>query len=225
MKINHEKLKLSGLIVIAALLILQSRHQHQHYNIKFVPPEPIPKEVNASSSNLIEPTGTITGSIELPAKAGTNTASVCAVRQSNNALYCEKKITDTYSISVPTGSYTVFASMTENPYNISAYRAYYTNSDNHEPLVIQVDAGKTVAGISPNDWSNTGDEKLIALLNEQQKIRMHSLALARAKKAAEEAAKTETPEAPAPDNTQLDVGGVPDSEQQSIDSTKSTSNH
>ena len=229
MNIKHEKLKISGLVVIAALLVLSSRGQRPH-TINFV--RPAATAVKASTQSAPQATGTITGSLTFPDKAGTTEASVCAVSDSDHIVYCAKNISKDFSLAVPEGSYTVYETLGANPYDISNYRAYYTEDSSHTPIKVSVTSGQTVASINPNDWANKGDENIIAQINEQQKTYQRYLAYQKSKQdaaAAQIAAATTTPtdQQPAPtiNNTFLDVGGVPTSEQQSVDSTQTAQSH
>lgn len=222
MTITQQKLNISGLAVIAVLVVLFSRAQHPSHLIKFVSPETAPK-ATPLFGDFSGSTGTISGSVSLPSKSNAKQLSVCAVNADNHILYCITKVSLDFSINVPAGNYSVFSTTADNPYNLNSYRAYFTDVGSHTPKTITVNPGQTIADITPNDWGNKGDDHLIALIDEQQKTYMRYLAYEKAKQAA---AEQITPaEQPVPNPISLDMGGVPDSEQQSIDSTQTAERH
>ncbi|MDQ3018295.1 MAG: hypothetical protein M3Q64_00255, partial [bacterium] len=73
-----------------------------------------------------------------------------------------------YLITVPEGSYTVYATLGQNPRDPNAYRAFYSeyvkcgvkaSCTNHTPIIVQVNHSQTTSGIDPQDWYNTGDKR------------------------------------------------------------------
>jgi hypothetical protein len=156
MEINNDKMKIAGLVVVAVLLILLSRQERT--GLPKVPDQPAPPFEVATAKAINSETGTISGSITLPPSE--RQASVCAINSSDRSIFCVEKIKKDYSLTVPAGTYTVYATVYPYPRDINGYRAYY--AENHSPIQIEVGANQTVTQINPNDWDNRGDETLIA---------------------------------------------------------------
>jgi hypothetical protein len=161
---NQEKLKISGLVVVAVLLVLISRQQQP----RILSVQPRGPAVLAEQVTEIAQTGTIAGTVTYPEKEKTRQVSVCAVNDSTHANYCVEKVKTSYELVVPVGTYLVYATMADNPRDINAYRAYYAQQNN-APIKVEVKEGQIVADINPGDWDYLGDENIIALINEEQK--------------------------------------------------------
>jgi len=109
--------------------------------------------------------GLITGSLSYPSEGLPPDLQVCAENLATKEINCtEEKIRDEkyiyglgYQLEVPAGKYFVYA-LTDWR---KGYRAYYSefvacglkeNCLSHQPLVVQVNPGKTTSSINPWDW-------------------------------------------------------------------------
>jgi hypothetical protein len=135
-----------------------------------IEPTPTPSAtVQASASPSATPTtkGIISGNIGYP--AGSSPAqTVCAVGVSSGVKYCADQPggnTLAYSLSVPAGTYYVYASLkTAQGDFTTSYKAYYNQyvkcqtEGNCAPglhtqyVPVTVKAGGTVTGVDPTDW-------------------------------------------------------------------------
>lgn len=155
-------MKIGGLVVIGVLIVLLSRQQHMPFPL-IVPPTD-PPILKAEQAQNPSATGTIKGSLTYPEKSGANQAYVCAVNTQDHTSFCTEKIKTSYELVVPEGTYNVYASLADNPRDINAYRAYFAEAD-HTPRHVEIRANETLVGINPDDWSNKGDENIIAMIN------------------------------------------------------------
>jgi hypothetical protein len=115
--------------------------------------------------------GVITGALSYPTDTGLPNMIVCAEAADSKSLHCtDKRITNrrtrkvTYKLTLPAGSYYVFAILVngEEPGEaFEGYKAYYSefvicglsvNCPSHEPFKITLRAGQTLTGIDPGDW-------------------------------------------------------------------------
>jgi len=122
-------------------------------------PEPTP----------VSSTATISGSLSFPSET-IPPMSVCAENLETSEEICtSERIEDErftfrvgYKLTVPPGSYHVYASIPND-----SYRAYYNqfvvcglsiDCPSHQPITVNVAAGETVTGIDPQDWYNRSDQ-------------------------------------------------------------------
>jgi hypothetical protein len=132
--------------------------------------------------------GRIEGSLIPPAGSTVSQMQVCAVNNSTKENFCTglQSIVDKrfkngygYEITVPAGQYHVYATLSKNPRDPNAYRAYYSqyvkcvgelppkskeieSCKDHTPIAVEVKDKETSANIEPFDWSNTGDKELLS---------------------------------------------------------------
>lgn len=116
-------------------------------------------------------TGTITGALSYPTDAGLPKMIVCAEAVDAGSIHCtDRRIPHrrsgkmTYKLTVPAGTYYVFATLVngEEPADdVRGYKAYYSefvtcglsvNCPSHTPIKVTLRAGQTVARIDPGDW-------------------------------------------------------------------------
>lgn len=116
-------------------------------------------------------TGTITGALSYPSDFDFPRMIVCAEALNAASIHCtDKRVVNrrrgkiTYKLTVPAGSYYVFATIVngEEPVEtFRGYKAYYSefvkcglsvNCPSHEPVKVTLRAGQTLAGINPGDW-------------------------------------------------------------------------
>ena len=110
-------------------------------------------------------TGIIEGSLSYPGEEIPGDMRVCAENLLTKQQYCtEKHIKDKqyryglgYQIEVPAGRYHVFATTA----NLKGHKAYYSefvrcglrvDCASHNPIVVTVVGGQSVAAIDPHDW-------------------------------------------------------------------------
>ncbi len=113
-------------------------------------------------------TGFIEGSLGYPSEIIPETMVVCAEEITAKEKYCvDEHIKDPkytngvgYKLEVPTGKYTVYATI---PGSSDSYRAYYDEfvvcglaitCTSHKPIVVEVISGKTTDKVDPQDWYN-----------------------------------------------------------------------
>lgn len=116
-------------------------------------------------------TGTITGALSYPSDFDFPRMIVCAEAIDSRRIHCtDKRIlnrrrrTPTYKLTVPAGSYYVFATIVNGTEPVDSYRgykAYYSefvkcglsvNCPSHAPVKVTLRAGQTLDGIDPGDW-------------------------------------------------------------------------
>ena len=125
-------------------------------------------ELNVSSQSA---TGTITGALSYPTDAGLPKMIVCAEAVNSRSIHCtDKRVVKrrtgkvTYKLTVPAGTYYVFATLINGGgpgEDYQGYKAYYSefvtcglsvNCPSHEPIKVTLRAGQTLAGVDPGDW-------------------------------------------------------------------------
>ena len=116
-------------------------------------------------------TGSIAGALSYPSDFDFPRMLVCAEAVNSKSIHCtDKRIRNrrsnklTYKLTVPAGSYFVFATIVngeEPAQDYRGYKAYYSefvkcglsvNCPSHEPVKVTVRAGQTLSGIDPGDW-------------------------------------------------------------------------
>ncbi|MBI4022675.1 hypothetical protein HY375_00725 [Candidatus Berkelbacteria bacterium] len=118
-------------------------------------PEPTQSPVDDGQTSG---SGVITGSIEPTQGASTIHETVCAQATLGTEPICTTSDTDaSFSLSVPAGQYLVYAFAEAAPGTL----AYYTLAaqcqpdapcvENHQPIVVTVQAGEVVEGVTPTD--------------------------------------------------------------------------
>lgn len=117
--------------------------------------------------------GTITGTLSYPSDHIPREIHICAEGVESGKISCTnehitqagKDARTTYRLEVEPGRYYVYSILPESadfePSSGVDYRAYFSefvtcgsqaSCPSHEPIVVEVPAGKTVDGIDPNDW-------------------------------------------------------------------------
>lgn len=116
-------------------------------------------------------TGTITGALSYPTDAGLPKMIVCAEAVDSRTIHCtDRRIPQrrsgrmTYKLTIPAGTYHVFATLVngaEPGEAYQGYKAYYSefvkcglsiNCPSHAPIKVTIRAGQTLANIDPGDW-------------------------------------------------------------------------
>lgn len=116
-------------------------------------------------------TGTLTGVLSYPSDYDFPRMIVCAEAVNSKRIHCtDKRVPQRrrhrvgYKLTVPAGSYYVFATIVngEEPVeSMRGYKAYYSEfvkcgltvkCTSHEPVIVTLRAGQTLAGIDPGDW-------------------------------------------------------------------------
>ncbi|HEX6624532.1 MAG TPA: hypothetical protein VF064_12535, partial [Pyrinomonadaceae bacterium] len=127
--------------------------------------------VSIQSKTPVQRTGVITGALSYPSDFDFPRMIVCAEAMDSRSIHCTDKRTTnrrsrkvTYRLSVPAGSYYVFATIVNGEAPTADYRgykAYYSefvvcglsvNCPSHAPVKVTVRAGRTSTGIDPGDW-------------------------------------------------------------------------
>lgn len=124
--------------------------------------------INSKAS--AQQTATITGALSYPSDFDFPRMIVCAEAVNSKSIHCtDKRILNrrrgkfSYKLSVPAGSYYVFATVvnSEEPEAFRGYKAYYSefvkcglsvNCPSHDPIKVTLRAGQTLSGIDPADW-------------------------------------------------------------------------
>lgn len=127
-------------------------------------------DVQATPETPVEytqaPPGTIQGQLSFPSEVVPQ-QRICAVEINTNAELCTEIYEDNnYSLSVPAGTYNVYATVIANPENpdtLSTTRAYYSEfvtcgllatCPSHEPIDVTVNSGEITSDVDPGDWYN-----------------------------------------------------------------------
>ena len=116
-------------------------------------------------------TGTITGALSYPTDAGLPNMIVCAEPVDSKSIHCtDKRVVNrrsgrvTYKLTVPAGTYYVFATVVngeDSGEGFRGYKAYYSefvkcglsvDCPSHAPIKVTLRAGQTLANIDPGDW-------------------------------------------------------------------------
>jgi hypothetical protein len=116
-------------------------------------------------------TGVITGALSYPSDFDFPRMIVCAEAVDSRRIHCtDKRVVQRrrkrlgYKLTVPAGSYYVFATIVngEEPVDWTrGYKAYYSEfvkcglsvkCSSHEPIKVTLRAGQTLAGIDAADW-------------------------------------------------------------------------
>lgn len=133
--------------------------------------------------------GILEGSIIPPAGVSVSQLQVCAVNVATKESFCNgsKRVTDKkfikgvgYRLTVPAGSYSVYATTARNPRDPNAYRAYYTEfvtcgdlktCTDHTTITVDAINNFIQSNIDPTDWNNIGDKELLKSLIRKPSIR------------------------------------------------------
>jgi hypothetical protein len=116
-------------------------------------------------------TGVITGALSYPSDFDFPKMIVCAEAVDSRRIHCtDKRLVNrrrgkvTYKLTVPAGSYYVFATIVNGEEPVDDYRGYKSyysefvkcglsiNCPSHEPVKVTLRAGQTLANINPGDW-------------------------------------------------------------------------
>lgn len=127
----------------------------------------------APGAELRLASGTITGTLSYPSDHIPREIHICAEGVESGKIACTnehitqtgKDTRTTYRLEVEPGPYYVYSILPESadfdPSSGVDYRAYYSefvtcgsqaSCPSHEPIVVEVQPGKTVERIDPNDW-------------------------------------------------------------------------
>jgi len=127
-------------------------------------PEPL---VHYTPAPLIiaspSPQGTIQGQLSFPSEFLPK-QRICAVDVNTTTELCTETYEgNTYTLSVPAGTYHVYAMVLPTPDTPSIGKAYYSEfvtcgllatCPSHEPINVTVEAGETTTNVNPGDWYN-----------------------------------------------------------------------
>jgi hypothetical protein len=116
-------------------------------------------------------TGVITGALSYPSDFDFPKMIVCAEAVNSKSIHCtDKRVLNrrthrfSYKLTLPAGSYYVFATIVNGEEPVDSYRgykAYYSefvkcglsvDCPSHAPIKVTLRAGQTAAGIDPGDW-------------------------------------------------------------------------
>lgn len=103
----------------------------------------------------------ISGSLTAPSEYMPEDLSVCAETVDGKTAHCDAEVTKSiftgsYSLTLPPGSYRVYARTKEVP----NYKAYYSRCSStsdcasHSPIVVDLKEGDERTGVDPVDWFN-----------------------------------------------------------------------
>lgn len=109
------------------------------------------------------PPGTIEGKLSFPSEV-LPAQRICAVDITTNEELCTETYEgSSYSLSVPAGTYNVYATVIENPDTPSTSKAYYSefvtcgllaSCPSHEPIEVVVNSGEVTSDVDTGDWYN-----------------------------------------------------------------------
>jgi hypothetical protein len=118
---------------------------------------PSPSQVPTPAPSPIL-TGTIQGKLSYPSEMLPK-QSICAVNQATTLEICSEEYEgNTYKITVPAGTYQVYARVIGQPNGSKAYYSEFVTCGlkygcpSHKPIDVVVKAGETVQNIDPGDW-------------------------------------------------------------------------
>jgi hypothetical protein len=117
-----------------------------------------------AASAPVSVTGTLEGTLKYPAEAMPPNLRVCAEDSATKHDICTTgALHGSYTLSVPVGSYYVYAIFDSTPGfgSMAGYKAYYSefvtcglqaSCPSHAPILVHVTAGADIQHIDPNDW-------------------------------------------------------------------------
>ena len=114
--------------------------------------------VDTTLPEELVPPAIISGSLSYPSDYIPEDMQICAEPVGGGGLICNaEKTSDTYTLSVPGGSYKVFARTAQLP-KVKAYYSEFVSCGyeqwctSHTPIVVTLDSGETRTGVDPGDW-------------------------------------------------------------------------